>query len=346
MMLRHQPGGSRPPPGVHQTSDRSSVSDSSIGSIDNIIENTYYGDFIGPQLPTIQKSPNTFRGVSCQLGGLLSDPTHPKHKDLVDAILRHNPDVIALQEIGINFSYAGSNGDWKSRLGWNTRLNGHTTRTINAWNSNDHHKQTQQWGGTAVITRGETSFHYSGCGRDPSNLGRWCWTRYQGKNNCFLCVISFYRPCLRHNPGKLSVTAQHRNYFHTQDDDRDPRLAFMEDLNTALQEWITLGDQLIVCGDINKNIMNHHITTFFTNLGLRHLIFSKHNPTSAPATYYRNQQGESVDGVWASPPTLDLLRGGYLEKGDFPGDHRPIWFEISYAQAFGGSLPPIWKPQA
>jgi hypothetical protein len=119
----------------------------------------------------------------------------------------------------------------------------------------------------------------------------------------------------------------------------------MEDLNTALQEWITLGDQLIVCGDINENIMNHHITTFFANLGLRHLIFSKHDPTSAPATYYQNQQGESVDGVWASP-TLDLLRGGYLEKGDFSGDHRPIWLEISYAQAFGRSLPPIWKPQA
>jgi hypothetical protein len=75
----------------------------------------------------------------------------------------------------------------------------------------------------------------------------------------------------------------------------------MEDLNTALQEWITMGDQLVVCGDINENIMNHHITTFFANLGLRHLIFSKHDPTSAPATYYRNQQGESVDGVWASP---------------------------------------------
>jgi hypothetical protein len=189
MMLRHQPGGSRPPLGVHQTSDRSSASDSLIGSVDNIIENTYYGDFIGPQLPTINKSPNTFRGVSCQLGGLPTDPTHPKHQDLVNAILKHNPDVIALQEIGINFSYAvinfsyaGTNGDWKSRLGWDTRLDGHTMRTINTWNSNDHHKQTQQWGGSAVITWGETSFHYSRSGRDPSNLGRWCWTRYRGKN--------------------------------------------------------------------------------------------------------------------------------------------------------------------
>jgi hypothetical protein len=108
---------------------------------------------------------------------------------------------------------------------------------------------------------------------------------------------------------------------------------------------ITMGDQLIVCGDINKNIMNNHITTFFANLGLRHLIFSKHDPASAPATYCRNQQGESADGIRASP-TLDLIRGRYLEKGDFRGDHCPIWFKISYAQAFGGTLPPIWKPQA
>jgi hypothetical protein len=67
-------------------------------------------------------------------------------------------------------------------------------------------------------------------------------------------------------------------------------------------------------------------------------------PATTPATYYHNQSGHAVDGIWASP-CLDLVRGGYLGQGVFPGDHRPIWFELSYEQAFGHTLPKILKPQ-
>jgi hypothetical protein len=88
------------------------------------------------------------------------------------------------------------------------------------------------------------------------------------------------------------------------------------------------------------------ITDFFTGLGLRNLIFSRHDSAQAPATCsYRNQSGISIDGVWASP-TLDLVHGRYLQRGDFPGDHQPIWFEVSHVQAFGKSPPKLIKPQA
>jgi exonuclease III len=64
-------------------------------------------------------------------------------------------------------------------------------------------------------------------------------------------------------------------------------MAFLEDFSTALKEWVTAGDAIIVCGDINQNILSHEITTFFNDIGLRHLIFSKHDNTTAPATYIR-----------------------------------------------------------
>jgi hypothetical protein len=36
----------------------------------------------------------------------------------------------------------------------------------------------------------------------------------------------------------------------------------------------------------------------------------------------------------------------YLSKYEIPGDHLPIWFDISYNQAFGHALPKIWHPKA
>ena len=341
MTINSQPSGSRSPLGDDSSSDRTTASDHTIGNGDSI-EHLYYGDFIGYD----PKTPHTFRGVSCQLGGLPTDHRGSKHLDLITAFKDYDMDMVAIQEVGINFNYPGIYGSWRQRLGWNTWLDGRSTKTVNAWNSHQRNRQRHQYGGTAIITRGRTSFYSAGSGIDPSKLGRWCWSRYQGQNGVFLRVISFYRPCEKGNsPGALSVHAQHRQYLYSQDDDRAPRDAFLEDLAEAIHAWTALGDQLIVCGDINEDVLSTPITDFFTGLGLRNLIFSRHDSAQAPATCYRNQSGISIDGVWASP-TLDLVRGGYLERGDFPGDHRPIWFEVSHVQAFGKSPPKLIKPQA
>ena len=150
---------------------------------------------------------------------------------------------------------------------------------------------------------------------------------------------------IQHNGTALSVVAQHRHYFYDHDDDRHPRQAFLDDLHIELSKFQADGDLLIVCGDMNQDVLSPEIQTYFSSLSLCNLIFSRHDPSSAPATMSRNESHVSVDGVWASP-NLDLIHGGYLPFDVFPGDHRPIWFEISYTQAFGQSLPKIWRPQA
>jgi hypothetical protein len=50
-------------------------------------------------------------------------------------------------------------------------------------------------------------------GKDNSNLGRWVWTRYRGRNNQTLRIIAAYRP----NPpsGPFTVYAQQNAYFHS-----------------------------------------------------------------------------------------------------------------------------------
>jgi hypothetical protein len=141
-------------------------------------------------------------------------------------------------------------------------------------------------------------------------------------------MVSFYRPCeARRNPRALTAVATQQRCLMNLDNDRHPRLAFLEDFQAELQTWIDMGDALVVCGDINDDILGPTVTNFFDGLGLRHLIFSKHDSATAPATYYHNHNDKSVDGIWASP-CLDLVQGGYLSKYEIPGDHLPIWFDM------------------
>ena len=137
MASAQRQGGSRSPPTDATPFDRTLTSDLDVEGIDELTNETnYYGDLLEP------KQKNVFRGVSVQVGGLPIDPTDPKYETFIQAVLDHDVDVVAIQEVGINFNYAGVNGQWKKRLGWNSWLNGHRSKTVNAWNTTDHVKST------------------------------------------------------------------------------------------------------------------------------------------------------------------------------------------------------------
>ena len=155
-------------------------------------------------------------------------------------------DVVAIQEVGINFTYAGVNSQWKTRIGWNTLLDAHRAKTVNAWNSQSHQRKHQQYGGTAILALGRTTFYAAGSGFDPTKLGRWCWTRYRGAEGMHLHIISFYRPNDNTSGTALSVVAQHCRYFYDHDDDRHPRQAFLEDLCPMLANSVKIVTNLVV----------------------------------------------------------------------------------------------------
>ena len=77
---------------------------------------------------------------------------------------------------------------------------------------------------------------------------------------------------------------------------------------------------IVVCSDIYQDVTDHSIESYFASLGLRHLHFLWHSQTNTPATYNQNVSHTSIDGVWAST-NLSLVRGGYLDFDNFPGDH-------------------------
>ena len=95
-----------------------------------------------------------------------------------------------------------------------------TRKTVIAYNKNETPADVQQYGGTAIIARGDIVHRIVQTGKDETNLGRWVWMAIQGKNNRLTMVISAYRPCHSHELG--SVYEQHRRYFDTIQDSRDP----------------------------------------------------------------------------------------------------------------------------
>ena len=51
-----------------------------------------------------------------------------------------------------------------------------------------------------------------------------------------------------------------------------------------------------------------------------------------------------VDGIWATPG-IRAKQGGYLEPGDFLGDHSLLWIDLSYDNALGHNPPDPVSPE-
>jgi hypothetical protein len=91
-------------------------------------------------------------------------------------------------------------------------------------------------------------------GVDPSGLGCWVWTLFQGRNKVRLRVISGYRPNPNYSDRPGSVYSQQERQLRSIHDDRDPRRAFIKDLEAQLETWMIAGNLTIICMDANDNV--------------------------------------------------------------------------------------------
>ena len=203
-------------------------------------------------------------------------------------------------------------------------------------NVHDRRHTTHQWGGTGIVSLGQMADISAGAGSDKAKLGRWTWARCRGANGTHLRVISIYCPCSTTANKKLagSVHSQHKRHLQDQNDDREPRHAFFQDLAQELDEWTLLGDHIIICGDVNESVFHSSITDFLEPFNLRNLIFTTHNPSNAPRTYYRTTSGRIIDGMWGSP-SIQVAQCGYSDPSASPGGHSMLWADITLSSAIG-----------
>ncbi len=91
---------------------------------------------------------------------------------------------------------------------------------------------------------------------------------------------------------------------------------------------------------------NSDLKMALENLTLNEVLLKKHG-LNGPSTFRRNNSKHPIDGIWASP-NICLKAGGYFAYDDvfLNTDHRCLWLDISFENAFGHNMPAIIRPQA
>ena len=140
--------------------------------------------------------------------------------------------------------------------------------------------------------------------------------------------------------------AQHRTFFNSKGSDICPRLAFLQDLCSAINEFKETGDNIILLLDGNTDMKNSDLQKALEFCQLREVILEKHG-VHGPSTYRRNNTNTPIDGIWATPGIV-IQEGGYFEYDSvfINTDHRCLWIDISFISAFGHNMPHIVKPSA
>jgi hypothetical protein len=291
-------------------------------------------------LSATKKQTNTLRIGFQNIGGFSTAPNRMKDDTIRSGISTYEFDIFGLAE---------TNVDWRlSRE--EEKLYAHTKEWWEhlhlsfSFNTTTAPLKHQQFGGTAIFSINKASHWVIGKGQDESKLGRWCWTRYRGKQDHTLRKITAYRP----NPpgGPFTVYTQHQHHFNTINDGRCPRIAFLQDLCTDIETFKEEGDHIVLLIDGNSNMRCSDLKEKLTTCHLREVLLQKHGP-HGPSTYRRNNQRIPIDGIWTSP-NITISAGGYFAYDEvfLNTDHRCLWIDITYIQAFGHTMPAIVKPSA
>jgi hypothetical protein len=237
-------------------------------------ENDYFGT-------CIKKKEDVLRVDFQNVGGL---PLHKKK--LKDDAIRCG---ISCFEFDI-FGLAETNTDWRLQTE-DLKLHERTSGWWEALNISYSYNTTakpialHQWGGTSLFSLNKVAHRAMSKGRDPTSLGRWSWTRFQGRNNRFIRIFAGYCP----NPptAPMSVYSQHRAFFQLIKDNRCPRTAFAQDITEDIAEAIKEGDAVIIILDGNMDMRNSILSQYFSTLNLQEAIISKYGQ-NGPSTFKRN----------------------------------------------------------
>jgi len=244
------------------------------------------------------------------------------------------------------FGFAEMNIDWRL-VDEDSKLPLHTRE----WLEHQHISWAQNrtfpprtYGSTALFSINKAAHRVTSKGQDETGLGRWCWTKYQGRGGHALRIIIAYRP----NPpgGPYTVYAQQNTYFQSIKKNICPRTSFLIDLEVEIKSFISEGDHIILLIDSNSNMKRSDIQGILHQLTLREAIMEPHG-YHGPETFRRNNARNPIDGIWTTPG-ISISRGGYFQHDEvfLNTDHRCLWVDISYEQAFSHNMPTLFKPKA
>ena len=213
---------------------------------------------------------------------------------------------------------------------FNPRMKSNSKGSFSYILNNKHEAPTAGWhlvGGTGFTMNSLFCSQKLNHGGDSTGLGRWAFSRFQGRGNTTLCIYAAYCPVKNpRNPG--SVWNQHCRFFSDTRDDPNPnpRALFADDLCRSISARLAAGDSVILGLDHNEDVRTGSLGVKFKDLGMIDSILTLHSSLSPPATFNRNKTRTPIDAIWTSP-NISVLRGGYCAFGGRVGmrsDHRKL----------------------
>ena len=146
--------------------------------------NSYYGDAI-PQL----KSEDSLLFTFLNINGLPQQSSKQKNNTIRNFIRHYNVDVLGMAEVNLNWSLVPTRDRWEERtIGWLE-----DSRVSMAYNVEDEATSIYQPGGCLQVTSNKLVNNWDRNGKDPTGLGRWTWSKFVGKDQQVLRVITAYR---------------------------------------------------------------------------------------------------------------------------------------------------------
>jgi len=208
-------------------------------------------------------------------------------------------------------------------------------------NMTDPNSGPYQPGRVGIFSINRAAHRVQSFGRDPTGLGRYCWTLLTGCNNKKLCVAAAYR-LSESNNGHLSVTQQHWRHFAQNNPDdsinQHLRTQFWTDFKPIIQGWIDAGEQVIIGLDVNQQVDHLDVTEYFNTLGMTEAILHQHGLDAPPMHQCGSQ---AIDGMFVTTRLLGHL-GGYLSRlVGIIGDHHCLWLDLPEQWLFGRNMPAI-----
>ena len=290
---------------------------------------TIYGDH-----PS-RKTPKSFRHVFGNVDGMGAHSDTQKDQLIWDSVRSLKADSVGLVEINLNHSVLPP----AQRL--HARARHCLKESFNlalAHNSTHASKSPHQWGGCASMMLSQLSPRVLDTHRDPIGLGRWVSHLVGGKGNTVTRLVTAYLPC--RSKGHHTVYSQHRHYYNTKNQDKEPITQFLLDLKEVLSEWISAGELIILGMDANQDVRTGDAALMLQSLGLQEQITRSHSShCPPPATHVSNSRAIPIDGIWTNF-AHGQMRCGYtgFHEG-ITGDHRTLWIDIP-KELFLGHNPP------
>ena len=130
--------------------------------------------------------------------------------------------------------------------------------------------------------------------------------------------------------GLGTVHSQHERYFGEHNKQVCPRAAIYEDLFTAISKWKAQGNHILIGIDANEDVCTGDTKDFFRAQDMREIILEQHSDKSPPATCYKNNKRQPIDGIFTTRG-IKIIAGGYapFDEG-CPSDHRYLWVNIAH----------------